>query len=130
GDAHVPRTSDPVWVISSRTCSVEVFDDAIVPSHVPATFLVVPADADTRAVAVRGRPGGDGPRRGGISGARRTADGDRENYREAHLHPLEMRSFVQASPPPRRWEPSRMDGPQAATPPPARERSRRGGLCF
>ena len=28
-DAQVPRTSDPVWVSSSLTCSVELFDDAM-----------------------------------------------------------------------------------------------------
>jgi hypothetical protein len=49
-DAHVPRTSDPDCVRSSLTCSVELFDDAIVPSQVPATFIVVPADTELGAV--------------------------------------------------------------------------------
>ena len=49
-DAQVPRTSDPVWVSSSLTCSVELFDDAIVPSQVPATFMVVPAETERGAV--------------------------------------------------------------------------------
>jgi len=51
-DAQVPRTSDPDCVSSSLSCSVELFDDAIVPSHVPATFVVVPADMELGAVDV------------------------------------------------------------------------------
>ena len=49
-DAHVPRTSVPVSVSSSHTGSAELFDDAIVPSPVPATFIVVPADTELGAV--------------------------------------------------------------------------------
>jgi hypothetical protein len=51
-DVHVPWMSDPDCVSSSVTCSVELFDDAIVPPQVPATFVVVPADTELGAVDV------------------------------------------------------------------------------
>jgi hypothetical protein len=49
-DAQVPRMSDPDCVRISVTCSVELFDDAMVPPQVPATLVVVPADAELGAV--------------------------------------------------------------------------------
>jgi hypothetical protein len=51
-DVQVPRTSEPDCVRRSVTCSVELFDDAIVPPQVPATFAVVPADTELGAVDV------------------------------------------------------------------------------
>jgi hypothetical protein len=51
-EAHVPRTSDPDCVRRSVTCSVELFDDAIVPPQVPARSIDVPADTELGAVDV------------------------------------------------------------------------------